>query len=382
MTSTERNNSQTILAFQDIILKSVQHRTQAPLPAMTFWCGAGFSKAWDKESPTDGDLFNIDLNEINDFPNLQHVIHVMGWDSYGHLDFERFKSLRYTLDMQLRYPDIRNRYFDDQNLTLSINELRTLVVKKFTSICNLNYIDNKSMTFYQNRSNDAQKNITNFFSLLEKTRHSEMDFSSWQPCHFLSTNYDFTIETIIQNIYTPQSSMLGRLYRGVTPNQVCGSNQAWPYLSRTFDRILLKINGGFEIVPATNGYEIDYSLRGDAAIQERPPLLILPSDVQDYDDHYFQQIFPKAVRLLRETNVLVIVGYSMPPEDALLRFILRQFAESPNDAIGKYVFVIDTKNHQTIKHRLQEIFFYTSYSEWPKQYYYSGKFESFCKNIF
>lgn len=381
MTSTEINNSQTICAFQDIIFKSAQHRAQTPLPAITFWCGAGFSKAWDKESPTDGDLFNIGLHEINGFPNLQHVINVMGWDSYRHLNFERFKSLRYTLDMQLRYPDIRNRYFDDQNLTLSINELRTLIAKRFTSLCKLNYIDNNSMTFYQNRSNETQKNITSFFSLMEQRRQDEMDLSGWQPCHFLSTNYDFTIETIIQNIYTPQSSMLGRLYRGVTPNRVCG-NQARPHLSGTFDRILIKINGGFEIIPANNGYELDYTLRGDSAIRERPPLLILPSDVQDYDEHYFHQIFPKAVRLLRETNVLVIVGYSMPPEDSLLRFILRQFAESPNDAIGKYVFVIDTKNHQIIKQRLQEIFFYTSYSEWPKQYYYSGEFESFCKNNF
>ena len=47
-------------------------------------------------------------------------------------------------------------------------------------------------------------------------------------------------------------------------------------------------------------------------------------------------------------------------------FILRQLAESPNDAKGKHVFVIDTKNHVTIKSRLEEMFFYLPRTGWPR----------------
>ena len=73
----------------------------------------------------------------------------------------------------------------------------------------------------------------------------------------------------------------------------------------------------------------------------RPPVLMLPSREQDYSDSYFRAVFPKAVRLLRETRVLVLVGYSFPKDDALIGFILRQFAEEPEDGRGKWIFYID-----------------------------------------
>ena len=78
-------------------------------------------------------------------------------------------------------------------------------------------------------------------------------------------------------------------------------------------------------------------------MQASPPILILPSREQDYTDPYFRAIFSKAVRVLRETRVLIIVGYSMPREDALILFILRQLAESVEYTHGKYIFCIDLK---------------------------------------
>ena len=74
-----------------------------------------------------------------------------------------------------------------------------------------------------------------------------------------------------------------------------------------------------------------YHKRSGPEITGRPPVLMLPSREQDYSDPYFKEIFPKAVRLMRETRVLIIVGYSMPDDDALMRFIIRQFAEEPED---------------------------------------------------
>lgn len=67
----------------------------------------------------------------------------------------------------------------------------------------------------------------------------------------------------------------------------------------------------------------------------------MPSKEQNYANLYFSSIFPKAVRLLQESDVLVIVGYSLSEEDALLRFLIRQFAEDLRDAHGKSIFYVD-----------------------------------------
>ena len=45
------------------------------------------------------------------------------------------------------------------------------------------------------------------------------------------------------------------------------------------------------------------------------------------------------------------------------------------------MFVIDTKNHTTIKSRLEEMFFYLPRTGWPREHYYSGRFEDFCKQL-
>ena len=60
---------------------------------------------------------------------------------------------------------------------------------------------------------------------------------------------------------------------------------------------------------------------------EHIPVLMLASREQDYSDPYFRTIFPKVVRLMRDTSILVLVGYSLPEDDALKalfdRFLLR-----------------------------------------------------------
>ncbi len=58
---------------------------------------------------------------------------------------------------------------------------------------------------------------------------------------------------------------------------------------------------------------------------------------------------PKAVRLLRETSVLMIVGYRLPEDDALMRFIVHQFAEEPEDGREKIIFYVDMSNTATSK---------------------------------
>jgi len=59
---------------------------------------------------------------------------------------------------------------------------------------------------------------------------------------------------------------------------------------------------------------------------------------------------------MRESAVLVLVGYSLPEDDALIRFIIRQFAEEPEDAFGKFLFYIDPLNNRDKLDRLSQIF--------------------------
>src|SRR5262245_48925023 len=110
-----------------------------------------------------------------------------------------------------------------------------------------------------------------------------------------------------------------------------------------------------------------------------PPVLMLPSREQDYTDPYFRAIFPKAVRLMRESTILVIVGYSLPEEDALIRFILRQFAEEQEDALGKYIFYIDYMDDDTKRSRLEKVFPWIRPNAFPCIALYQGGFEKFAE---
>ena len=119
---------------------------------------------------------------------------------------------------------------------------------------------------------------------------------------------------------------------------------------------------------------MDFRKRSVKETVAQPPILMLPSREQNYSHPYFAAVFPKAVRIMRESRVLVIVGYSLPPEDALIRFILRQFAEEREDAAGKYLFYVDLVDH---KARLTEIFPWLEELKVPKVFGYTGSFADF-----
>lgn len=78
---------------------------------------------------------------------------------------------------------------------------------------------------------------------------------------------------------------------------------------------------------------------------------MLPSNEQDYTQKYFKALFPKAIRLLQESKILVVVGYSLPEEDALIRFLIRQFAEDRADGDQKVIFYIDLSSETVQKNK-------------------------------
>lgn len=369
----------TVAAFRDIASRlSADGEGLAALRTMTFWGGAGFSKAWNPQSPTEGTLFSISREEIAAFKNLSHVLKALGWDENDGIGFEGFKTLGYVIDMQLKYPDIRNRYLDEQSLKLSIQEIRTFIHDRFNSLCNLNHIDRTTGKFPTAPVlAENQRAMRNFFEALRRLCGGPDNDRAGLVLNFITTNYDFTIETILDDLDDADQPAVQRLYRGITPYLFCGES-IWDQQRSVFNHNLIKLNGGFEILRDGNGYHFDYRARPLAAVRGNPPILILPSREQDYTDPYFKEIFPKAVRVLRDTRVLVIVGYSMPREDALVRFVLRQLAESGEDARGKYIFCVDLKGSDILDTRLRWTFSSIARMGWPRVHYYPGKFEEFC----
>jgi hypothetical protein len=368
-----------VVAFRDIAGCIAQDgESLAALRTVTFWGGAGFSKAWNPQSPTEGSLFSISRAEIETFKNLAHVLTALGWDENDGIGFEGFKTLRYVIDMQLKYPDIRNRYLDLQSLELSIQEIRTFIHNRFNTLCDLKNTDAETGKFpVASVLPDNQRAIQEFFESLTGLCGGPAGGHGGPILNFITTNYDFTIETILDNPGIADRPVFRRLYRGISPHHICGRS-IWDQRRSVFDHNLIKLNGGFEILRDGDGYDFEYRNRPAEAVRDNPPILILPSREQDYTDPYFKEIFPKAVRVLRDTRILVIVGYSMPREDALVRFVLRQLAESGEDARGKYIFCIDLKGSGILDTRLRWTFNSIDRMGWPKVHYYPGKFEDFC----
>jgi len=129
-----------------------------------------------------------------------------------------------------------------------------------------------------------------------------------------------------------------------------------------------------------NGYHLDYLERSPNDIKENPPIIILPSKEQDYTDDYFKAVFPKTVRLLQESKALVIIGYSLPEEDALMRYIIKQFAESPRDAKDKMIFYVDKMEEKKQEEILKSTFPYFSIKYYRNLIPYSGDFGVWVKN--
>ena len=71
---------------------------------------------------------------------------------------------------------------------------------------------------------------------------------------------------------------------------------------------------------------------------------------------------------------MVIIGYSFPEDDAMLRFLLRQFAEDYRDAKDKYIFYVDRMNETKQNNKLKKCFPHLMEHRRPNVYSYSGDF--------
>ena len=341
------------------------------LTNLTFWAGAGFSKAWDPKAPPGSELFTFET-ELIDPPISPYALSLMsGFDSLSNISYDQLRQIVYQLDMYERYPDVRSRYIDDQNIRLLRAALRSAVIQRYKQIAELNYINTESRKFLCLDPTPLQQDILNLFRYLLMRVNGSEPLIEGIRTHFVTTNYDFVIETILDAILGPEDSLFQYTYRGFTPTNVSLVHH------HEFVWHLLKINGGFEILADGENYLLDYNCRNSQDILNQPPVLMLPSREQNYGDPYFRAIFPKAVRLLRETKILVLVGYSLPEDDALIRFILRQFAEAPEDGRDKYIFYIDPCLDQKKGEALAQVFPMIK-EKAPKLHVFEGGFDAFA----
>jgi hypothetical protein len=370
-------------AFRKLILdRSGQKAPKSELTNVTFFMGAGFSKTWDETSPTGYDLFTFPKEFIADIATAIEIDELLSQPGYPTVEDTaptKFKELLYNLNMQLKYPGIRTRYMDENSIRYAIDEIKAIVQKRFETVSSLNYYDEALERFPVNKPTENQTGILQFFQWLSE--HKTNDDGATRGVHvdFLSTNYDYVIETILDN--TGERNAMRDSYRGVTPLMIGGKRNTNTIQDSWSVTSLIKINGGFEIIPTGKEYEFDYRQRTFDDIRRRTPEIMMPSKEQDYSNPYFTSIFPKAVRLLQESEVLVLVGYSLSEEDALLRFMIHQFAEDLRDVQGKYIFYVDYTDDEVLSERLHGCFRYMNRMDANNVFTYSGGFMNWIADI-
>jgi hypothetical protein len=200
-------------------LFSYQHDpVRRPLTNIVFWAGAGFSKAWEPSSPVGSQLFTIDGRSLGSLSFLSKLADLFGTE--GKISYEQLRQLIYQLDMYERYSDLRSRYFDAQNIAMARSVLRQAVVAKFNTLLRLNYFDER-LKFPLLNPTSAQKDILEFFDFLRTRSSGAGGVSEGLRAQFITTNYDYVIETILDNIIPDSDdSLFHYTYRGITPTKV------------------------------------------------------------------------------------------------------------------------------------------------------------------
>lgn len=362
----------------ELTYKQGADASATPLRNLTFWVGAGFSKAWSPRYPTSAELFRITGRKLDRIADPAALSRTFGVDMLEGLDLEGVRSLVYQLDMQARYPDVRSRYADEQNIRAIRSGLAAALVDQFVAITGMQPFDREAAKFRIADPTPEQRDIVAFFDDLERRDDGSQEVVEGLRTHFVSTNYDNVIETILDNTIGEDDSTFIYGYRGVTPVAIEGRPPAKVMHDHGLVRQLIKINGGFEILRSGDGFAFNYENRRADEISADPPVVMLPSREQDYRDPYFQAVFPKAVRLLRDTSVLVIVGYSLPDDDALMRFIIRQFAEEAEDGRSKILFYVDPSDDVTKRSRLNAVFPGRE-GRHPRVVHFNGTFNEFVR---
>lgn len=385
MTASRNHNSECVGKFRQLIDTFSYHQPVdedkiLPLWNLTFFLGAGFSYAWDKRYPLGTKLFEIDFDDIvyyhrDEYEYLLNFCQYCGF-SRNKLSYNQYTSIYYRLQMMRRHDFLQGRFWDKFGLDRVEQEFRLFFVQKL-----------KKITGYQHIAIDEKfpylKKNSVFYVFFDRIL-SELTGNSGVPegirTNFLTTNYDNIIERIIDYHINDVLPYYYYSYRGFTPNCANGSKQYVSPHDNQLDFPLIKLNGGLEIFRDGDSFSLDYRNEKSSLFPNYAPEVIFPCQEQGYDTEYFRTIFPKANRILQESNVLIIVGYGFPHEDGLIKFLLKQFAESERDAVEKYIFYIDYDRYgreNELRNKVLQIF-----PNFEKRLFvYTKGFASFAKEF-
>lgn len=361
-----------------------RHSKRTRLTNVTLFAGAGFSKSWDENFPVGNDLFSFSYEEWSEHDGpLGELLLALNYQPHGlGLTASLFKDIVYQIGMMRKYPVIRPRYIDENNLDMVERHLRYLVRKKFESVAPLYYRGSGPRLALPKKLTRQQRSIVKFFRALSASRDGSSVVAEGIRPNFITTNYDFVIEAILDANLGIDDTFSLYTYRGITPSLYCGDRPDRVVLENGLVSNLLKINGGFEVFSRNGGFEIDYrDSRSDKELQDNPPQIMLASREQDYTQSYFHAMFPKVIRLLHDTSVLVVVGYSLPEEDALLRLIIRQFAEDRADGVRKLLFYVDMCDEKKQTKRVNDLFPHAGELHGLAVIPYCGSFAQWCAAV-
>jgi len=415
-TRADSKNRSAIKAFYEMV-KDYSYENSSTTTDFVFFVGAGFSKAWDENFDGGRALFETfsDENLLFD-KSLRCYLQTMSWcelETFNKnefkIEFDDFKKIVFSFGMYEKYVELRPKYIDSKGLKMIRKELNSLIASK---IWKHNPYSQKVSNSYTpmicppGEPTKKQKEIVNFFRILRNQKNNDSQEQEGIRINHITTNYDFVIESIFDvwaNEYGDWSH-LAYVYRGFTPIEYCGFSETiitkddwitqsynpsehfgYGDISKIKDyqavESLFKLNGGLEIYRNSDGtYRIDYRKKEYKDLKTESPLLILPSYEQDYSDQYFREILRKSKELLTIAKVLIIVGYSLPEEDILIRFLLKHFALDKIDFQNKRIFYINKGiKHKDLEESLKSVF---RESIDPKRVYtFSGSFNDFVKQF-
>lgn len=231
---------------------SMSHRVG--LTNFTFFAGAGFSKSWDLKAPVGSELFKLSSDVISQVADAGALARMFGLNTFQNISPNRLRQIVYQIEMYDRYPDVRSRYVDEQNLLMFRGALRAAVVDRYDKITNLNYFDPNLNKFPFSSPTEQQRQIISFFRHLHKQIDGSQGPAEGVRTQFVTTNYDYVIETILDNVIAPDDTLFLYTYRGFTPTHIVGEPNITPVHEHWLVQHLLKINGGFEILRHGGGY--------------------------------------------------------------------------------------------------------------------------------
>lgn len=230
------------------------------LTNITFFVGAGFAKAWDKRFPIGKELFTIPQKTVAKSDYLSKYLEASFGQLDSDLDPSLLKDVVYSINMQLKYPEIRTRYIDSYSGQHLLNGIKVLIKENFQRKMPLNYWSRSSHKFDLDKPSEDQKIILRFFHYLSEQETGHHVVPEGVRFHFLTTNYDFLIETILDKILGEDDSTFLYQYRGFTPENINGDVSLNILKDHWLVYNIIKINGGFEIFrDPSNHFVLDYT---------------------------------------------------------------------------------------------------------------------------